>query len=354
MSKTLRLCIALSILPQMLIINILSKNPAWVEQYYSEALYPKISNALRFLYGWIPFSLGDLLYVTVIGYGLWWGVKNLKKLLKTPVQSILKLLSVASVLYFIFHLFWGLNYYRLPLHQKQHLNPIYTTAQLLRTTEQIIETSNAVHLKLAQNSSAVVQVPYNFDELSELAAKGYENSAKTQLIFEYKNPSQKYALWSTPLAYMGFSGYLNPLTNEAQVNWHNPKNSMPLTLAHEQAHQIGYAAENEANFIGFLVCANHTDDFFKYSGYTFALRYCLSEVYKRDQKKYIKLKERINEGILIDFEKRRALWAQYNNPLEPLFKSIYSNFLKVNAQDKGIESYSYVVGLIVGYFEAQF
>jgi hypothetical protein len=46
-------------------------------------------------------------------------------------------------------------------------------------------------------------------------------------------------------------------------------------------------------------------------------------------------------------------WAQYKNPLEPLFKSIYNNFLKANAQDKGIKSYSYVVGLIVGHYEAQ-
>ena len=354
MLKEKKTIIALLLIPQILLVKLLANFPEFIEQYYSNGLYPIISRVFRFTLGWLPFSFGDLIYTIVSLYVIRWFFKNRKRLRKDTKRWLVDIIAACSIFYGVFHLFWGLNYYRLPLHQKQHLNPIYTTAQLLRTTEQIIETSNAVHLKLAQNSSALVQVPYNFDELSELAAKGYENSAKTQLIFEYKNPSQKYALWSTPLAYMGFSGYLNPLTNEAQVNWHNPKNSMPLTLAHEQAHQIGYAAENEANFIGFLVCANHTDDFFKYSGYTFALRYCLSEVYKRDPKKYIKLKERINEGILIDFEKRRALWAQYNNPLEPLFKSIYSNFLKVNAQDKGIESYSYVVGLIVGYFEAQF
>ena len=348
MSKTLRLCIALSILPQMLIIYNLAKNPEWVEHYYSEGLYLKISNSLRFIYGWIPFSIGDLLYITTISFGLWWGFKNLKQLFKTPLKSILNLLSVVSVLYFVFHLFWGLNYYRLPLHKKQDINPIYTTAQLFRTTEQIIEKSNKLHFKLVQDSRKVVHVPYSFGELTALSTKGYEKS-----IFKYTNPSQKYSLLSTPLTYMGFSGYLNPFTNEAQVNLHNPKNAMPLTLVHEQAHQVGYAAENEANFIGFLVCSNHTDDYFKYSGYTFALRYCLSEVYKRDQKKYKIYKERINSGILIDFEKRTALWTQYNNPMEPLFKSIYSSFLKANAQDKGIKSYSYVVGLIVGHFETQ-
>ena len=63
------------------------------------------------------------------------------------------------------------------------------------------------------------------------------------------------------------------------------------------------------------------------------------------------LKIQIHPGILRDFEERRLHWAQYNNPLEPLFKRIYSGFLKVNAQEKGIESYSYVVGLIVGHFQ---
>ena len=67
MSKTLRLCIAFSIIPQILIINLLAKNRTWVEQNYSEWLYPKISSILRLFYGWIPFSAGDLLYSTAIG-----------------------------------------------------------------------------------------------------------------------------------------------------------------------------------------------------------------------------------------------------------------------------------------------
>ena len=77
----------------------------------------------------------------------------------------------------------------------------------------------------------------------------------------------------------------------------------------------------------------------------------LSAGKKRSAEKEIK--EEVNPGILTDFENRSRYWAQYKNPLEPLFKSIYNNFLKANAQDKGIKSYSYVVGLIVGHYEAQ-
>ena len=76
---------------------------------------------------------------------------------------------------------------------------------------------------------------------------------------------------------MGFGGYLNPFTLEIQVNSLMPKTSLAITIPHEQAHQLGYAAENEANFIGFLACIYNKDLYYQYTGYSFALRYCLQE-----------------------------------------------------------------------------
>jgi hypothetical protein len=38
---------------------------------------------------------------------------------------------------------------------------------------------------------------------------------------------------------MGFGGYLNPFTNEAQVNYLG--SNVFLTANHEMAHQMGYA-----------------------------------------------------------------------------------------------------------------
>lgn len=353
MSKTLRLFIAFSIVPQILFIKILSSYPYWVEENYSNMVYPKISNALRLLYGWVPFSVGDLLYITAIGYVLWWFFTHRKKVLKSPRKTIVDLLSTASILYFVFHVFWGLNYYRLPLYKKQNINPIYTTEQLIQTTKKITAFTNKVHLKLVKDSSAVVTIQNDFDVLKKNSVEGYQNSAKIHPYLEYKNPSQKLSLLSTPLAYMGFSGYLNPFTNEAQINYKAPTNSLPLTLAHEQAHQLGYAAESEANFIAFLTTYKHSDLQIQYAAYSFALRYCLVELSKRNKKVFEEIKDELNPGILTDFENRSTHWARYKNPLEPLFKSIYNNFLKANAQDKGIKSYSHVVGLIVGHYEAQ-
>src|SRR3954463_12865359 len=44
-------------------IKLFSLNESWVERYYTSGLYPFISGALRIIFGWIPFSIGDLAYL---------------------------------------------------------------------------------------------------------------------------------------------------------------------------------------------------------------------------------------------------------------------------------------------------
>ncbi len=126
----------------------------------------------------------------------------------------------------------------------------------------------------------------------------------------------------------------------------------PTTGSHEVAHQLGYAAENEANFIGSMAAMHHSDFYFQYSGYTFALRYCLSELHKRDSDLYNELLPRLHTGILKNYQDVRDFWNDYKNPLEPLFKTTYDEFLKTNNQTGGMDSYSYVVALLVNYHKA--
>jgi hypothetical protein len=183
-----------------------------------------------------------------------------------------------------------------------------------------------------------------------MAPLGYTNLKKTFPDLEYHPKSVKKSLFSYPLTYMGFSGYLNPLTNEAQVDALIPVYLFPTTSSHEIAHQLGYAAENEANFIGCLAAINHD---FNYSGYTFALRFCLNEIAKRDEALFDELYQTVNKGVLNNYKEARDFWDSYENPLEPLFKSTYSSYLKANKQAKGMESYSYVVALLVNYFEKE-
>ncbi len=86
------------------------------------------------------------------------------------------------------------------------------------------------------------------------AVGAYDSLAIAEPQFAYRVRSVKASLFSYPGLYIGFAGYYNPFTGEAQVNMLDPDFRLPYTTCHEMGHQLGYAKENEANFIGFLAC----------------------------------------------------------------------------------------------------
>jgi len=336
---------------QILLIQWASKNTAWVEANYSQGIYPKIGSTLRSVFGIFPFSIGDILYLLVIINILAFIFKKIRKRKVTFIEVVRKTLVFSSIVYFIFHAFWGVNYYWKPLHNVLNIKNDYNTEQLEQVTLKLLKKSNELHQKIEGNDSLAIKVPYTTEQIFEYTSAAYTELQKIFPTLNYTPRSIKKSMLSVPLTYMGFSGYLNPFTNEAQVNRLIVPYKMPTTSCHEEAHQLGFAKENEANFIGVMACMNSNDPYFNYSGYTFALRYCLHELYLRDYQKFICIKEKMRPGILKNYDESRIFWSKYDNPLEPLFKLFYGQFLKVNNQSKGIKSYNYVVALFVNYFE---
>src|SRR5689334_1468936 len=49
-----------------LLLRLFALNNSWVERYYTFGLYPIITKVLRGLLGWIPFSVGDLVYILAL------------------------------------------------------------------------------------------------------------------------------------------------------------------------------------------------------------------------------------------------------------------------------------------------
>src|SRR5207248_11260701 len=71
---------------------------------------------------------------------------------------------------------------------------------------------------------------------------------------------------------LGISGVYSPFTGEPNYNALQPDFDLPFAVAHEMAHQRGFAREDEANFIAFLVCTKASNAYVRYSGYLGALR----------------------------------------------------------------------------------
>ena len=352
MSKKQKTLLAIFLIVQIVFVKLLSFIPETVETIYSSGLYKFSSKSMRLVFGWLPFSFGDIMYTFICIASLRWLFLNRKRLVKDTKHWVIDVFATLSIVYFAFHLFWGFNYYRLPIHEKINIKNTYTTETLLDVTKQLITKVNTLQLELGVNDSSKVAFPYTKQVLLEKIPLGYQELSKIYPHLAYDNVSIKTSIYSLPLTYQGFSGYLNPLSNEAQVDGLIPIFKYATTASHEVAHQLGYAAENEANFIGCLATIHHEDRFINYAGYAFALRHCLSDLYRRAPENYTQVLSLLNTGTLKNYQEVRDFWDSYQNPIEPFFKFTYNGFLKANHQKGGIESYSYVVALLVNYFEA--
>lgn len=346
--KNQRIAWVIFLVIQILVIQILRMFPEFVERFYSNGLYPILAEVSRRILGWISFSVGDLIYFIVGFFLLKWFI-NLFRKPKNWKIILLEIGAGLSVFYFLFHILWAYNYYREPLFDKMNIEREFSDADLLRFTKEMIEQTNAIQVAITNNPNSKVTPTLNQEKIFKISVNGYDNLAKNHVFFEYTNPSIKKSLISLPLSYMGFSGYLNPFTNEAQVNDRIPMINFPFTVCHEMAHQIGYASESEANFIGFLAVVQNDNLHFKYAGYSSALRYCLRNWEARNPALGKQLLSEVNPGVLQNYKDSAEHWQQYETVVEDGFKIFYDNFLKANQQEDGLESYSKFLNLLINY-----
>ncbi|WP_116787239.1 DUF3810 domain-containing protein [Flavobacterium psychrotrophum] len=336
---------------QIAFVSLLSLFPEFVERWYSNGIFPYISTFERIVFGLFGFSIGDIIYGVVIILGLRWFWKTRKTWRKKYGQNLLTIVATLSVVYFLFTLLWALNYRRMPLYKKMGIERDYTEQQLIDFTKRLIIKTNAIHTQIEKNDTIKVASPYTPADIYRLAPKAYKNLGKDFAYFAYEHESIKSSLFSTTLSYMGFGGYLNPFTNEAQVNMKLPLYNLPATTCHEMSHQIGYANESEANFIGFMANVYSDDIYFKYSGYSFALRYCINNIAKFDEAKAKSLLPLIHQGIKNNFKESREFNKKYESFIEDIFEYFYDNYLKMNKQKDGMETYSKFTGLLVNYYK---
>ena len=340
-----KILLAVSILPQILLVRMISLYPEKVELYFSQSFYPFLFNLQQVFIKPIPFSFGDILYLSI---GVYIGYAAVRFLLQFKLPKTTNIIGVGiciSLLFLLFQLNWGINYHRTPLAEKLPTEIEYSDSLLIDLTTRFASMGNALHNQLSSSDTLAVSIPYAKKEIAKRIQSSYGDLWSTTIHV----PQIKASLFSLPLSYMGYAGYLNPFTLEAQVNMRMPKINLPVTIAHEMAHQLGYAAENEANFIGFINTFKNTDPYLKYAAVLFGFRHCYSDLIKRDPNQAKMLVQQLNPGILENFAESRDFWEEYKNPFEPFFKESYDVYLKANGQESGIKTYNQMVAFLVAY-----
>jgi len=185
--------------------------------------------------------------------------------------------------------------------------------------------------------------------LFQQAVAVYGTTARIYPFLQYQVPSIKPSLYSSIGHLFGFTGYYNPFTGEAQVKTNVPSFLKPFIVAHEMAHQLGYAKENEANFVGYLACRSSADIQFQYSVYFELFWYAANDLYRKDSAKAKYYKSILHPQVLRDYQALRQYLLQTDNFIEPYISKVYDEYLKWNSQPKGKRTYNEVIAFLIAY-----
>ena len=335
--------IALLLIPQVLILSYFKNNPRIVEEYYSEFIYQYIFKFYSMLFSGFSIAIGDLLVLLALISSIIYFIF----FFRFKINDFINVFAVISITIFLFYSLWGLNYFKTPLLIKFDIGEIkYESLQT--TLDRLIDDANEAHLLLGDEDSTLENL--EFDKEKIISELKLDNIKKFDKISTTK--FAKKSIIPKIFLYQGVSGYINPFTLEAIVVEEIPSIDFSITVLHEQAHQLGYAAEEDANFLAFISSINNQDPLIKYSGYVFGLSYLLNEIQINHNDDLSSFTDKINSGIIEDINSRRKFWQKYsNNIINSLQNILYDFYLKSNNQKAGIASYSRIVNHIINYYE---
>ncbi|MGH4140241.1 DUF3810 domain-containing protein [Clostridium sp.] len=329
--------------------------PNFIEKFYSSFFYKIIANILSAVTGFLPFSLAELIIVSFSTFVIFYISKTIFRLYKYKNKRLntlknfgLNILAISGVIYFSFQLLWGFNYQRLTLDKIFQLNiRNSSSAEVANLCKMLINNSNTLRKKLKQNQNGIMELPYDKKYMLETAQLGYDNASLKYSKLKGNYGTPKGILLSIPMCYTGITGFYFPFTNEANINMAEPDSFLPFTTAHEMAHQRGFAKEDEANFIAYIVCINHPDVNFQYSGTLAALSYSFNALRKNDSQKFEELILTCSTSVLNDLNYNQHFWKGYSGPIESMGDKINDTYLKAQNQGSGTKSYGAMVDLLL-------
>ncbi len=332
-------------------VTIVTRFPLWIEEVYIPYIYTYIALVQRTLTGWLFISVGDILYLLVniwLLIRIYNGIKILVKRNATwrgTFHKLLRLIRLLLWVYIFFNVLWGWNYHRLGISYQLQLKPeIYSKEVLVDLTQQLILKVNESRLALGHD----YRFP-NHKEYFITAVAAYKKVKNEYPFLKYSSPSIKKSGYGRLGNYMGFLGYYNPFTGEAQVNTAYLPFQQSYVACHEIGHQLGYASESEANFVGYLAATASTDTALRYSVYFDMFNYANRELFYRDSTAARDNYKKLDTLVKQDYMAVRIFLKKYKNPFEPVVKLFYDQYLKANAQAKGMQSYNEVVGWLIAY-----
>ncbi|PUZ24241.1 Protein of unknown function [Chitinophaga costaii] len=321
---------------------------------YFHRWYPWVSAIFRSALGIVKLSVGDVIYSVWVVTAFIFLLKVCYKAITLQWQQVcyalLKGVRALLGLYLAFLLLWGYNYQHDAVEENLGIKSgEYSDTALQTLADTLLREVNELRPALGDTFALRFTMPN--DSLFAAARAAYSRVADSVPVLRYRHPSVKGSLFAHWMNYMNVGGYLNPFTGEAQVNTTVPGFLLPFNVCHEMAHQLGYAREEEANFIGFLAASHSADLRFRYGAHYEMLLYTIGQLGHRNDTLAKTLWQQAYAGVRNDYRAVIKFYKPYHGAADAYATLLYDRYLKANNQEAGIESYNEVVAWLLAYYK---
>lgn len=348
----------LLLLPLSFFIMFIAKRNSFItEEVFSKRFYRFYSIILSRLTGIFPFSIGELLIILLplaltlifilFVLHIW---KEREKRKSIIGKATINILCVVSILSFLYIIGCGVNYHRYSFSYYSNLVVQESTKEeLFQLSMSLAKRANTLREQTTnEDEFGVFQLSMSNNELGKEMVKAYDKIAKDYPILGGWYPKPKALMLSGLMSRMQLTGIFLPFTMEATVNVAVPDYSIPATMGHEMAHQRGFMREDEANYIGYLVCSNSDQVDLQYSGVMQALIITANALYDKDVDLYQQVAATYSVKLRFDLNANTEYWRQFENQsISNAVEKINNTYLIMNDQTDGIQSYGRMVDLLL-------
>lgn len=297
-------------------------------------------------FSWLPFSMGDIIYV-LLGIVLLYSLIALFKK-KSRSTSLLRILIIVNVFYFTYQIFWGMLYFQTPIIKKLSRQDAPEINKAKKLALQYLEKCKITRTSVQEDHNGIFIVT----NLKAVQQEILVQQSKLPSNISDKKATDilaiKPSLFKKVMNFTGILGYYNPFTAEAQYNAELPNTYIPFTTAHESSHQLGFAREQEANFIGYLMGIHSSNIELRYSTEYFTLKSLLRFIIEEDPEFVKSIIQNYSPGMKRDRAYEKSFALRHQGWLDDFFGFTNNLFLKSNQQE-GLVTYSYFIDLLLNY-----
>jgi len=335
-----------------------------------------ISAPIRGFFGMLsaiyPFSMMEIFITAACIWLIYYFVKTImvtvRRRGKWKILGI-RLLPIGVAVLYIWGMFcwlWNSGYHAPGFAEKNGFSGSGVSSQgLAEVTQYFAEKANELSQLVERDEDG--RYIGNRREMFADSLGVYKNAAAEFPGLEGRLYRPKPMIYSWLMSRTGYGGVYFALTGEANINTQLPLSLMPVTVAHEHAHQLGVFAEDEASFVGILACVTSGNIVFEYSGYLGGLMHLMNALSRDDAEAWREISGSLSEEVNLDWHEYYEFWQSQKRvetgidfldnilttvtvTVSDAVDTVYDGYLKSHNQEMGLKSYGACVNLLVEYF----